>query len=124
MTKQVVWAFREFYFLQFHTKFDSKQQRLAKIGIILWLLVSTQISQIWLTSGKICGRKANITKHTYPVVDLYRSLLPLSQKVGSFKFKLACIGEEREWKIISSKAGAGYFGHIELNKFIIYLQYT
>ena len=35
MTKQVEWAFREFFFLQFHSKFASKQQRLAKIGIIL-----------------------------------------------------------------------------------------
>ena len=58
--------------------------------------------------------RANITKHTYPVVDPYRPLLALPQKAGSFKFKLACIGEESEWKIISSKAGAGYFGHNEL----------
>ena len=36
MTKQVVWAFREFFFLQFDTKFASKQ-RLPKIGNILWL---------------------------------------------------------------------------------------
>ena len=40
MTKQVVWAFRELFFLQFDTKFVSKQQRLAKIGTILWLLMS------------------------------------------------------------------------------------
>ena len=69
-------------------------------------------------------KKANITKHTYPVVDPYQPLLALPQKAGSFKFKLACIDGESEWKIISSKAGAGYFGHNELNKFIIYLQYT
>ena len=60
MTKQVVWAFREFFFLQFDTKFVSKQQRLAKIGTILWLLMSTQISQIWLATGKIRGRKRPI----------------------------------------------------------------
>ena len=36
--------------------------------------------------------------------------------MGSFKFTLACIGEESEWNIISSKAGAGYFGHNELNE--------
>ena len=35
MTKQVVCAFKEFYFLQFDTKFASKQQRLAKNGTIL-----------------------------------------------------------------------------------------
>ena len=46
MAKQVVWAFREFFSLQFDTTFASKQQRLAKIGTILWLLMLTQISQI------------------------------------------------------------------------------
>ena len=64
------------------------------------------------------GEKANITKHIYPVVDPYRPPLALPQKAGSLKSKLACIGEENEeneWKIISSKAGAGYFGHNELN---------
>ena len=50
MTKQVVWTFRKFFFLQFDTKFACKQQRLAKIGTILWLLLSTQISQVWHTS--------------------------------------------------------------------------
>ena len=69
MTNQVVWACREFFFWQFDTKFASKQQRLAKIGTILWLLMLTQISQIWLTTSKIRGEKANITKHTYPVLD-------------------------------------------------------
>ena len=38
------------FFLQFDTKFASKQQRLAKIGTILWLLLSTQISQVWHTT--------------------------------------------------------------------------
>ena len=57
MTKQVVWTFRKFFFLQFDTKFASKQQRLGKIDTILWLLLSTQISQVWLTTGKIRGRK-------------------------------------------------------------------
>ena len=57
MTKQVVWTFRKFFFLQFDTKFASKQQRLAKIGTILWLLLSTQILQVWLATGKIRGRK-------------------------------------------------------------------
>ena len=60
MTKQVVWAFREFFSLQFDTKFTSKQQRIAKISTILWLWMSTQISQIWLTTGKIRGRKGQI----------------------------------------------------------------
>ena len=41
MTKQVVWALENsLNFLQFDTKFASKQQRLAKIGTILWLLMS------------------------------------------------------------------------------------
>ena len=57
MTRQNVWTFREFFFLQFDTKFASKQQGLAMIGTILWLLISTQISKIWLTAGKIRGRK-------------------------------------------------------------------
>ena len=57
MTKQVVWTYRKFFFLQFDTKFASKQQRLAKIGTILWLLLSTQISQVWLATYKIRGRK-------------------------------------------------------------------
>ena len=52
MTKQVVCAFRELLFLQFDTKFASKQQRLAKIGTILWLLLSTQLSQVWHTMGR------------------------------------------------------------------------
>ena len=34
MAKQVVWVFRKFIFLQFDSKFASKQQRLAKIGTI------------------------------------------------------------------------------------------
>ena len=50
MTKQVVWTFRKFFFLQFDTKFASKQRKLAKIGTILWLLLSTQISQVWHTT--------------------------------------------------------------------------
>ena len=49
MTKQVIWTFRKIIFLQFDTKFASKQQRLAKIDTILWLL-STQISQVWHTT--------------------------------------------------------------------------
>ena len=55
MTKQVQWTFRKFLFLQFDTKFASKQQRLAKIDSILWLLLSTQISQVWLATGKGLG---------------------------------------------------------------------
>ena len=52
MTKQAVWTFRKFFFLQFDSKFASKQQRLAKIGTILWLLLSTQISQVWHTTRR------------------------------------------------------------------------
>ena len=52
MTKQAVWTFRKFFFPQFDTKFASKQQRLAKIGTILWLLLSTQISQVWHTTRR------------------------------------------------------------------------
>ena len=65
--------------------------------------------------GKIRGRKGQHYQAPYPVVHPYRPLLALPQKAGSFKFKLACIGEESERKIISSKAGAGYFGNNELN---------
>ena len=39
ITKQVVWTFRKLFFLQFDTKFASKQQRLAKIDTILWFAV-------------------------------------------------------------------------------------
>ena len=116
MTKQVVWAFRKLFFLQFDTKFASKQQRLAKIGTTLWLLILTQISQIWLTTAKIHGRKGLYYQAQIPRSWPYWSLLALPQKVGLFKFKLACIGEESEWKIISSKAGAVCFGHNELNQ--------
>ena len=52
MTKQVVWTFRKLFFLQFNTKFASKKQRLAKIGTILWLLLSSQISQVWHTTRR------------------------------------------------------------------------
>ena len=52
MTKQAVWTFRKFVFLQFDTKFASKQQILAKISAILWLLLSTQISQVWHTTRR------------------------------------------------------------------------
>ena len=58
MPKQVVWTYRKFFFLQFDTKFASKQQRLAKIGTILWLLLSTQIVQVWLATDKIRGRNS------------------------------------------------------------------
>ena len=46
LTKQVVWTYRKFFFLRFDTRFACKQQRLAKIGTILWLLLSTKISQV------------------------------------------------------------------------------
>ena len=58
--------------------------------------------------GQDTREKRPILPTTHTVLDLYRSLLALPQKAGSFKFKLARIGEESEWKIISSKAGAGY----------------
>ena len=72
MTKQVVWTFRKFIFLQFDTKFAaSKQQRLAKIGTILWFLLSTQISQVWLATGKIHRRKGQYYQahipHSWPL---------------------------------------------------------
>ena len=54
MTEQVVWTFRKFFFLQFDTKFASKQQRLAKIDTILWLLLSTQISEVWHNQNPWC----------------------------------------------------------------------
>ena len=57
MTKQVVWAFREFFSYSLIPSLLLKQQRSATIGTILWLLMSTQISQIWLTTGKIREKK-------------------------------------------------------------------
>ena len=44
MTKQIVWTYRKFFFLQFDTKFASKHQRLAKIGNVLWLLLSANLT--------------------------------------------------------------------------------
>ena len=76
-------------------------------------VVNPHFASLTYHAARYAGEKANITKHTYPVVDPYRTLLALPQKAGSFKFKLACIGEENEWKIISSKAGTGYFGYNE-----------
>ena len=70
-----------FFFLQFDTKFTSKQQRLAKIGTILWLLLSTQISQVWLAMGKICGRKDQYHQAHIPP-NPYRPLLALPQKAN------------------------------------------
>ena len=49
------------------------------------------------------------------LVGPYQPLLALPREEDSFKFKLACIGEESEWKVISSKAGACYFGHNEFD---------
>ena len=60
MAKQVVWTFRKFFFLQFDTKFASRQQRLAKIGTILWLLLSTQILQCWHTTRRDENAECNM----------------------------------------------------------------
>ena len=97
MTKQVVGTFRKFFFLQFDTKFASKQQRLAKIDTILWLLSPTQILQVWLAIGKLRGRKGQYYQVHMPRSDPYRPLLDLPQKAGSFKFKLASIGMENHF---------------------------
>ena len=59
--------------------------------------------------------KQVVYMNIHSVVDFYRPLLGLPQKASSFQFKQACIGEESEWKIISSEAVAGYSGHNELN---------
>ena len=115
MTKHVVWTFRKFFFLQLDTKFASKQQRLAKIGTILWLWLSTQILQIWLPTGKIRGRK---TQYYQAHIPRCWPLSTTARFATKFKSKLACIGEKSEWKIIPSKAGAGYFGHNEFNNSI------
>ena len=60
MTKQIIWPFRKFFFLQFDTKFASEQQRLAKINTILWLLLSTQISQVSHTTRQDTREKRPI----------------------------------------------------------------
>ena len=116
MTKQVVWTFRKFFFLQFDTKFASKQQRLAKIDTILWLLLSTQISQVWLATGKIRERKGQYYQAHIPRSWPLSTTAHFATKGGLIQFKLACIGGKSEWKVISSKAGAGYFGHNELKQ--------
>ena len=81
MTKQVVWPFRKFFFLQFDTKFASKQQRWAKIDTILWLLLLPRFRKFDSLQARYAGEKANtlifITKHTCPVVEPYRPLLDL-----------------------------------------------
>ena len=61
MTKQVVWTFRKFFFLQVDTKFASKQQRLAKIDTILWLLLSTRFRKFDSLQASYAGEKADIT---------------------------------------------------------------
>ena len=114
-TKQVVWAFREFVFLHFDTKFTSKQQRLAKIGTILWLLMSSQISQIWLTTEKIRGRKGQYYQAHIPRSWPVSITAHFATKGRLIQIHTGMLGEENEWKIISSKAGAGYFGHNKLN---------
>ena len=65
MTKQIVWPFRKFFFVQFDTKFASKQQRLAKIDTILWLLLSTQISQVWHTTQQDTREKRPLLPSTH-----------------------------------------------------------
>ena len=77
MTNQAVWTFRKFFLLQFNTKFLSKQQRLAKIGTILWLLLSTQISQVWHTTR---GKEKGMW-HARPRATAE----DISHKVGLFK---------------------------------------
>ena len=111
VTKQVVWAFGG---LQFDTKFASKEQRLAKIGTILWLLMSTQISQIWLTTGKIRKRKGQYYQAHIPCSWHVSITARFATKGGLIQIQTG-MHWWRKWKITSSKAGAGYFGHIELN---------
>ena len=61
---------KKILFPNFDTKFASKQQRLAKIGTILCLLLSTQISQVWLVTDKIRGRKGQYYKAHIPILTL------------------------------------------------------
>ena len=51
MTDQVASALREFFFLQFATKFAPKQQRLARIGTILWLLMCFKFRKFDIPHG-------------------------------------------------------------------------
>ena len=57
MTKQIVWTFRKFFFLQFNTKFASKQQRLAKIGTIFDCCCQPRFRKFDIPHNKIRGRK-------------------------------------------------------------------
>ena len=75
MTKQIIWVFRELFFVQFDTKIGSKKQRLAKIFTILWLLMSIRISQIGLTTYKIRGKSQYYQAHiprSWPVSIIAR----------------------------------------------------
>ena len=115
MTKQVVWTFRTFFCLQFDTKFASKQQRLAKVDTILWLLLSTQISQVWLATGKIRRRKGQYYQSHMPRSWPLSTTARFATKGGLIQIQTGMHWWKNEWNIISSKAGAGYFGHNELN---------
>ena len=103
MTKRVVWTFRKFFFLQFDTKFVSKQQRLAKISTTLWLLLSTQISQVWFATGKIRGRKGQYYQAHIPRCWSVSTTARFATKGGLTQIQTG------------RHAEASYFGHNELN---------
>ena len=88
MTKQVLWTLKKkIFFLQFCTKFAPKQQRLAKIDTSLWLLLLTKISQVWLNTGKIRGRKG----------QYYQAHIPRSWPLSTTKGGLIQIQTGMHW---------------------------
>ena len=76
MTKQVVWTFRKLFFLQFDTKFASKQQRLAKIGTILDCCCRPRFRKFHISRGgtKMQSARPRTTAegigHTVPTMRL------------------------------------------------------
>ena len=50
------------------------------------VVVEPDFASLTYHTARYEGEKANITKHTYLVVDPYQPLLALPQKTGSFKF--------------------------------------
>ena len=126
MTKELVWTFRKFFFLQFDTKFASKQQRLAKIDNILWLLLSTQISQVWLATGKIRERKGQYYQAHMPRSWPLSTTARFATKGGLIQIQTG-MHWWRKWMenhFEQDRSRIFWSQWIKLNKFIIYLQYT
>ena len=95
MTKQVVWTFREFLFLQFDTKFASNEQRLAKIGTILWFadIILDFASLTYHTARRKC-------RVWHAVLYGATNLLALATRIFPMRLVIEC-HEQMAIKILS-----------------------